>query len=42
LEHGESANKLLNRGEESFDGIRMADIMGCLYRRAQRMRMASK
>jgi hypothetical protein len=28
--------------EESFDGMRMADIMGCLYRRAQGTKMASK
>jgi hypothetical protein len=42
LERGESASKLLKRGEESFDGMRMADVMGCLYRRAWRMRMASK
>jgi hypothetical protein len=38
----ESASKLLNRGEERFDGIRMANVMGCLYRRAWRTRMASK
>jgi hypothetical protein len=42
LEHGESASKLLNRGEERFDGMRMADVMGCLYRRARRTRMASR
>jgi hypothetical protein len=42
LEHGESASKLLNRGEESFDGMRMADVIGYLYRRALRTRMTSK
>jgi hypothetical protein len=42
LERGESTSKLLNREEERFDGMRMADVMGCLYRRAQRTRMASK
>jgi hypothetical protein len=42
LERGESASKLLNRGEESFDEMRMVDVMGCFYRRACKTRMASK
>jgi hypothetical protein len=28
--------------EESLDGMRKADIMGCLYRRARRTKMGSK